>query len=43
MKQHEIYWSDLSEEAQKRLIGLYHDNIDVTPLVIIDIEENIEE
>jgi len=43
MKQYEIYWSDLSEQPQKRLIDLYHDNIYITPLAIIDIEENIEE
>lgn len=39
MKQFEIHWYDLSEEAQKRLKALYHDNIYLSPLAIIDIEE----
>lgn len=42
MKQFEIYWSDLTEEAQQRLQELYHENIECSPLAIIDIE-NIEE
>jgi hypothetical protein len=39
MKSFEIYWSDLSEEAQERLKELYHDNIELSPLAIVDIEE----
>lgn len=38
-KIYEIYWSDLNKKAQKRLKDLYHDNIDLSPLAIIDIEE----
>lgn len=43
MKQHEIYWSDLTPEAQARLKELNHENIDNSPLAIIDIEEEVEE
>jgi len=39
MKSYEVYWKDLSEEAQERLKELYHENIDLSPLAIIDIEE----
>ncbi len=41
-KQYEIYWDDLTEEAQSRLKGLYHENIGLCPLAIIDIEEEEE-
>lgn len=40
MKQFEIYWHDLNEEAQERLKDLYHDNIDISPLAIIDVEDD---
>ena len=39
MAQYEIYWDDLTEEAQERLKGLYHGNIDLSPLAIFDVEE----
>ena len=39
IKYFEIYWEDLTEAAKVRLIDLYHDNIDLSPLAIIDIEE----
>ncbi len=39
MKQYKIYWEDLNEDAQKKLLGLYHDNVALSPLAIIDIEE----
>ena len=39
MEQFEIYWSDLTEEAQQRMNNLYHENIDLSPLAIIDVEE----
>tara|TARA_R110002072_G_scaffold302796_1_gene488815 strand:- start:6744 stop:6881 length:138 start_codon:yes stop_codon:yes gene_type:complete len=38
MKQFEIYWSDLTEEAKKRLQDLNHENIELSPLAIIEIE-----
>lgn len=38
MESYEIYWEDLNEEAKKRLAPLYHENIDLSPLAIIDIE-----
>lgn len=33
--ENEIYWSDLTPEAQIRLSHLYHDNIELTPLATI--------
>ena len=42
MEQYEIYWDDLTEEAQERLKDLYHENIDLNPLAIIDVEEELE-
>ena len=42
MIQYEIYWDDLTEEAQERLKDLYHENIDLNPLAIIDVEEELE-
>lgn len=41
-RQYEIYWDDLTEEAQARLKGLYHGNIELCPLAIIDIESEEE-
>ena len=38
MESFEIYWDDLTPQAQKRLKSLYHDNIDLSPLAIVDIE-----
>ena len=43
MKTYEIYWNDLTNEARRRLDDLYHENIDLTPLAIIEIEEETEE
>ena len=40
MEQYEVLWDDLTEEAQKRLRDLYHENIDTSPLAIIDIQES---
>lgn len=40
MKQFEIYWHDLTVDAQERLKDLYHDNIDISPLAIIDVEDD---
>jgi len=37
MKEFEIYWDDLTEEAQERLKEVYHDNIDLTPLAYIEL------
>ena len=42
MNNYEIYWNDLNDEAKTRLKPLYHENIDLAPLAIIDIEENSE-
>jgi len=39
MTQHEIYWDDLTEEAKKRVYGLYHENVDDCPIAIIEIDE----
>lgn len=38
MKSFEIYWNDLTPEAQERLKGLNHDNIELTPIAIVEIE-----
>ena len=43
MTQYEIYWKDLTEKAQEKLKDLYHDNIDLSPIAIIDIEDNVDE
>lgn len=42
MTSYEIYWSDLNEDAQQRLAEMYHDNIDISPLAIIDFEDYTE-
>jgi len=38
MDSYEIYWDDLTPKAQVRLKALLHENIDLSPLAIIDIE-----
>lgn len=40
MESYEIYWSDLTDEAKEKLKKLYHDNIDMSPIAIIDIEDD---
>ena len=37
----EIFWDDLTEAAQEKLrkAGLYHENIDLSPLAILEQEE----
>jgi hypothetical protein len=35
----EIYWDDLTLEAQERLKAIYHENIDLLPLATIEVEE----
>ena len=37
---YEIYWKDINDEAKERLKGLYHENIDLSPIAIIDIEND---
>jgi hypothetical protein len=39
MAQFEIYWSDLTNEAKDRLSELKHDNIELTPLAVIEVEK----
>ena len=42
-KQIEIYYDDLNAAAKKRLKkDLYHENIDLSPIAIIEIEEEYE-
>ena len=36
---HEIYWNDLTKSAKFRLKDLYHKNIDLSPLTIIEVKE----
>ena len=43
MAQYGIYWSYLTEKAQDKLKGLYHENIDMSPIAIIDIEDEEED
>ena len=39
----EIYWTDLNASAKKRLKkDLYHENIDISPIAVIEIEEEYE-
>lgn len=35
---YEIYWSDLTPEAQERLKDLYHRNIEMSPLCTIVVD-----
>lgn len=39
MNSYEIYWYDLNDKAQDRLKDLYHDNVDITPLAIVNLEK----
>jgi len=39
MVSYEIYWDDLTEEAKIRLGKLHHANIDLSPLAIIEVNE----
>jgi hypothetical protein len=40
MKIFEIYWEDLTPEAQERNKDLYHSNINLTPIAIIDNDDD---
>ncbi len=40
MRSYKIYWNDLNDEAKERLKAIYHENIDLSPIAIIDIEED---
>ena len=42
MTQLEIYWNDLTDEAKNRLSELYHDNIHLAPLAVIEVD-NVQE
>jgi hypothetical protein len=39
MRSLEIFWDDLTDEAKERLHLLYHDNIDNSPIAIVDVED----
>jgi len=41
MISYEIFWDDLNAKAKKKLKGLWHENIDLSPIAIIDQEEII--
>ncbi len=43
MKTFEIYWDDLTEEAQTRMQEMYHENIGMLPIAIVDIEDEEED
>ena len=40
MSQYEIYWDDLTPKAKERLKKVHHENIDLSPLAILDIEDD---
>ena len=40
MESYEIYWDDLTPEAQERLQGIHHGNIDLTPIAIVDVDDD---
>lgn len=39
--EYQIYWSHLTPEAQEAFKDLYHENIELNPLAIIDIDDSI--
>jgi len=39
-KTYEIYWHDLNEEAQEKLKELFHENVDISPIAVVEVEEN---
>ena len=42
MKTFEIYWDDLTQEAKDRHKELYHGNIELAPLAIVELEEEAD-
>lgn len=40
MKSYEIYWDDLTDDAKERLKDMYHENIDLSPIAIVGIEND---
>lgn len=42
MESYEIYWDDLTAKAQERLKALWHENVGISPLAIVDIESEEE-
>lgn len=38
----EIYWDDLTPKAKTRLQDLYHENINLAPIAIIELDESID-
>jgi hypothetical protein len=40
MNTYEIYWSDLTPEAQEKLEDLNHENVELTPIAIINIADD---
>ena len=38
MRSLEIYWDDLTDEAKERLHLIDHENVDMSPIAIVDIE-----
>lgn len=43
MANYEIFWSDLTEEAKDRLIDIFHENIVLSPIAIIEIDDKYED
>ena len=39
MTTYSIYWEDLNKEAQKKYKELWHENVDLCPIAIVDIKD----
>jgi hypothetical protein len=39
MRSLKIYWNDLTDEAKKRLHLIDHENVDMSPIAVVDIED----
>jgi len=40
---YEIYWDDLTKEAKERLKNLNHENVDITPIAVIELTTDEDE
>lgn len=37
----EIFYHDLNDEGKKKFVKVYHDNIDIAPIAIINIDDDV--
>lgn len=42
LKTYNIFWNDLNDDAKRKFKDLYHENININPIAIIDIEKENE-